>query len=133
MAMSESARDEWRKTFAEVLAPLADSVTAHRGGLPNLDNAGYRALARRAARDVALREQLSQYFTKIAADPEAAIGLILKHPAAGGVFRGQGKDAATFVTMPDRGFRVELREFAARAAALGGSFPDWKKLTLAAE
>ena len=118
MAVSESARKEWLEAFSEALAPLSDSVTAHRGGLPPLDNAGYRALARRAAGDVALRDRLSQYFTKIAADPEAAIGLVLKHPTAGGVFRGQGKDAATFVTMPDRGFAVKLAQFVPRAAAL---------------
>ena len=32
MAVSESARNEWRETFTEVLAPLSDSVTAHRRG-----------------------------------------------------------------------------------------------------
>ena len=119
MAVSESARNEWRETLAEVLAPLSDSVTAHRRGLPDLGNAEYRALARRAAGDVALRELLSQYLTEIAGDPEAVIGLVLKHPAAGGVFEGRGNEAATFVTMPGHGFRIELRQFARRAAALG--------------
>ena len=97
MAVRESARNEWRETFAEVLASLSDSVTAHRRGLPDLGNAEYRALASRAAGDVALRELLSQYLTEIAGDPEAVIGLLLKHPAAGGVFGGRGNDAATFV------------------------------------
>ena len=119
MAVSEIARNEWRKSFAEALAPLSDSVTAHRRGLPDLWNMEYRALARRAVGDAALQELLSQYLTKIAGDPEVVIGLVLKHPAAGGVFEGQGKDAATYVTMPGRGFRVELTQFARRAAALG--------------
>ena len=120
MAVSEIARNEWRKSFAEALAPLSDSVTAHRRGLPDLGNMEYRALARRAVGDAALQELLSQYLTKIAGDPEVVIGLVVKHPAAGGVFEGQGKDAATYVTMPGRGFRVELTQFARRAAALGG-------------
>ena len=119
MAVSESARNEWREAFAEVLAPLSDLVTAHRRGLPDLGNMEYRALALRAAGDVGLQELLSQYLTEIAGDPEAVIGLVLKHPAAGGVFEGRGKDAATFVTMPGHGFRVELKAFARRAAALG--------------
>ena len=119
MAVSESARNEWRETFAEALAPLSDSVTAHRLGLPDLGNVEYRALAARAAGDVGLQELLSQYLTEIGGDPEAVIGLVLKHPAAGGVFGGQGKDATTFVTMPGKGFRVELKQFARRAAALG--------------
>ena len=119
MVVNESARNEWREMFAEVLAPLSDSVTAHRRGLPDLGNVEYRALARRAAGDAALRELFSQYLPEIAEDPETVIGLVLKHPAAGGVFDGQGKDAATFVTMPGKGFRVELRQFARRAAALG--------------
>ena len=119
MTVSESARNEWRTTFAEALAPLSDSVTAHRRGLPDLGNVEYRALARRAARDVVLQELLSQYLTEIAGDPEAVIGLVLKHPAAGDVFGGRGQDAATFVTMPGKGFRVELKQFVRRAAALG--------------
>ena len=49
------------------------------------------------------------------------IGLVLKHPAAGGVFEGQDKDAATYVTMPGKGFRVELTQFARRAAATRSS------------
>ena len=119
MAVSESARNEWRETFAEVLAPLSDSVTAHRWGLPDLGNAEYRALAGRAARDVRLQELLSQYLTEIAADPEAVIELVLKHPVAVGVFGGRGNDAATFVTMPGHGFRVESKAFVRRAAGLG--------------
>ena len=82
MAVSEIARNEWRKSFAEALAPLSDSVTAHRRGLPDLGNMEYRALARRAVGDAALQELLSQYLTKIAGDPEVVIGLVLKHPAA---------------------------------------------------
>ena len=119
MAVSESARNEWRETFAEVLAPLSDSVTARRLGLPDLGNVEYRALIERAAGDVGLQELLSRYLTEIAGDPEAVIGLVLKHPAAGDVFGGQGRDAATFVTMPGKGFRVELKQLAGRAAALG--------------
>ena len=119
MAVSESARNEWRATFAEALAPLSDSVTAHRRGLPDLGNVDYRALARQAAGDTGLRELLSQYLTKIAGNPEAAIRFLLKHPVAIDVFAGRGKNAATFVTMPGKGFRVELEQFAGRAAALG--------------
>ena len=119
MAVSDSARNKWRDAFTEVLDPLSDSVTAHRRGLPDLGTVEYRALARLAARDVGSQELLSQYLTEIAGDPETVIGFVLKHPAAGGVFGGRGNDAATFVTMPGHGFRVELRQFARRAAALG--------------
>ena len=95
MAVREKARNEWRESFAEVLAPLSDSVTAHRRELPDLGNAEYRMLARRATQDVGVQELLSQYLTEIAGDPGTVIGLVLKHPAAGGVFGGRGKDAAT--------------------------------------
>lgn len=71
MAVSESARDEWRGTFAGVLATLSDS--AHRQRLTDLGNAVYRALTRRARGDVALRELLWQYLTEIAEDPEAVM------------------------------------------------------------
>ena len=119
MAVSESARNAWREAFADVLAPLSDSVTAHRRGLPNLENVEYRALIRRAEGDVGYQEVLSEYLTKITGDPQAVIGLILKHPAVGRVFDGRGKDVATYVTMPGKGFRVELKQLAGRAAALG--------------
>ena len=125
MAVSESARNAWREAFADVLAPLSDSVTAHRRGLPDLGNVEYRALAARAEGDIGLQEMLSEYLTEIAEDPQAVIGLILKHPAAGGVFDGRGKDAATFVTMPGKGFRVELKQFVRRAAALGARRSVW--------
>ena len=119
MAVNENAHKAWREAFAGVLAPLSDSVTAHRRGLPDLGNVEYRELARRAEIDVGLQEMLSEYLTEIAADPEAVIGLMLEHPAADGVFGGHGKDAATYVTMPGKGFRVELKQLARRAAALG--------------
>ena len=119
MAVSESARNGWRASFAEALVPLSNSVKAHRRGLPDLGIVEYRSLARRAAGDVDLQELMSQYLTKSTGDPEPAIGLLLKHPAALGMFAGRGKHAATFVTMPGKGFRVELQQLVGRAAALG--------------
>ena len=130
VAVNESARNEWRQTFAEVLAPLADSVTAHGRELPDLGNVEYRALAGRAAGDLGLQELLSQYLTEIAGDPGAAIGLVLEHPAAGGVFGGRGKDAATYVTMPGKGFRVELKQFAHQRSSLKRQQPASARMTM---
>ena len=118
MAVSESARNGWRETFAEALVPLSNSVTAHCWGSPDLGNPEYRTLARQAAGDLGLRELLSQYLTKTAGDPEPAIGLLLTHPAMPGMFDGRGRHAATFVAMPGKGFRVELHQLVGRAAAL---------------
>ena len=98
MAVSGNGRNAWREAFADVLAPLSDSVTAHRRGLPDLGNAEYRALAGRAKADAGLQQMLSEYLTEIGRDPQAAIRLMLKHPAAGGVFGGRGDAAATYVT-----------------------------------
>ncbi len=119
MAVSAGGRNAWREAFADALAPLSDSVTAHRRGLPDLGNAEYRALARRAKSHAGLQRMLSEYLTEIGGEPQAAIELILQHSAAGGVFGGRGDDAATYVSMPGKGFRVELKQLARRAAAMG--------------
>ena len=122
--MSDRSREAWRKAFAEALGVLSETVTAHRRGLPNLGNAGYRELARRARADVNARAMLDEYLTEIAADPSDVIELVMKHPAVGAVFGERGKDAATFVTMPGKGFSVELKQLARRAATIGASRGD---------
>lgn len=124
MVMSDRSQEAWRKAFAEALGVLSETVTAHRRGLPNLGNVEYRELARRARADVNARAMLDEYLTEIAADPSDVIELVMKHPAVGAVFGERGKDAATFVTMPGKGFRVELKQLARRAATIGASRGD---------
>ena len=102
--MSDRSQEAWCKAFAEALGVLSGTVTAHRRGLPDLGNAEYRELARRARVDVNARVMLDEYLTEIDADPSDVIELVAKHPAVGAVFGGRGKDAATFVTISGQGF-----------------------------
>ncbi len=106
------------------MGPLSGTLTAHRPELPDLGNAEYQELAKRARVDVKARAVLEEYLTEIHADPSKVIELVVKHPGVGAVFGGQGKDAATFVTMPGKGFRVELKQLAQRAATIGARRGD---------
>ena len=119
MAVSEKSRAEWRRAFAEALGALSDSITAHRRGLPVLTNAQYRALARQAEADAGARATLEEYLTKLNADAREVIDLVALHPAVGAIFDGRGTGMATFVTMPGKGFRMELKDLARRAATIG--------------
>ena len=116
MTVSDPSREAWRNAFGEALGPLSGTLTAHRQGLPDLGNAEYQELAKRGRVDVKARAVLDDYLTEIHADPSKVIELVVKHPGVGAVFGGQGKDTATFVTMPGKGFRVELKQLAQRAA-----------------
>lgn len=104
--------------FEAAIRPLASSVGATRYGLPPLDNAAYRNLARTAKTDPNAAQALHEYLPSLQADAGDAIGLVVNHPDVGDVFDGEGEDAATFVTMPGHGFRVELRQAVERVARI---------------
>lgn len=108
----------WRSAFAEALRPLSESLTASRYGLPSLDNAAYRALARQATRNIETRALLAEYLPRVHVDEGQVIDLFVEHPEVGNVSSGRGRDRATFVTMPGHGFRVELKQLAERAARI---------------
>ena len=59
---------------------------------------------------------IKEYLPRIHVDAEGAIDLIVQHPEVGEIFDGKGQDRATFVTMPGKGFRVELKQTAERIA-----------------
>ncbi len=124
MRKMEKNRGDWTKAFAVALRPLSDSITAQRGGLPSLTNPQYRALAKRAKIDPQARMVLTEYLTDIHTDPRDVMDLVVKHPAVGPVFSGSGNDRATFVAMPGKGFRVELKQLARRAATIGAKRGD---------
>ena len=108
----------WRSAFAEALRPLSESLTASRYGLPSLDNAAYRALARQATRNIETRALLAEYLPRVHVDEGQVIDLFVEHPEVGNVSSGRGRDRTTFVTMPGHGFRVELKQLAERAARI---------------
>ena len=107
-------RRDWREQFETAIRPLASSVTAARYGLPSLDNAAYRTLAKQAEQNPRAASMLQQYLPRIHVDAGVVIDLIVEHPEVGEVFDRQGEDTATFVTMPGKGFRVELKQMAER-------------------
>ena len=111
-------RRDWREQFETAIRPLASSVTAARYGLPSLDNAAYRTLAKQAEQNPRAASMLQQYLPRIHVDAGVVIDLIVEHPEVGEVFDRQGEDTATFVTMPGKGFRVELKQMAERLAGL---------------
>ena len=113
-----SNREEWRVRFEAAIRPLALSVTASRYGLPQLDNAAFRNLAREAKVNLEAAQVLREYYPSIQGDVDEVIGLIVEHPDVGDVFDGEGERTATFVTMPGHGFRVELRQVAERIARI---------------
>ena len=117
-------RREWRKAFAQALSPVSNSITAHRRGLPALSNMQYRALANEAEGRTEAHAMLVEYLTEIHSDPIDVIDLFVKHPSVGRVFGGIGSERATYVAMPGKGFRVELKQLARRAATIGARRGD---------
>ena len=111
-------RDDWRVRFEAAIQPLSLSVTASRYGWPSLDNATYRALAKQAQQNPEAAWALQEYLPRIHVGAGEVIDLIVGHPNVGEVFEGQGDDTATFVTMPGKGFRVELRRMAEKIARI---------------
>lgn len=83
-----------------------------------LSNADYRTLARQAQSDEGTGAVFDRILTEINADATEAIDLVRGHPAVGLTFSGDGADAATFVLMPGKGFRLELKGLVRAAAAM---------------
>ena len=112
-------RNDWRRQFEMAMRPLSSSITASRYGMPPLDNAGYRGLVKHVEENPEAAWLLKEYLTRIHVDATDAIELIEAHPEVRDVFSGHGMDRATFVTMPGKGFRMELKQLAGYAARIG--------------
>ena len=105
-------RQEWVESVERALGRLVESVTAKRFHPPPLTNEQYRALGRAANHDAEARAVFDQYFPELNVSPSDLMDLLAEHPVIRRNCRGAGSDLATFVTMPSKGFRMELRNLA---------------------
>ena len=112
MTTCDSDRAKWIEDVTRVLSPLTETATAHRIGLPPLTNAQYRALGVQARVDANASAVFDQYLTEMHSDPAELIDLLSRHPAISPNVGGAGKEVATFVEMPSKCFRIELRDMA---------------------
>ena len=112
MTTLDSDEAEWSRAVESALGPLAETATAHRTGLPPLTNEQYRTLGDQAEVNADARALFDQYLTKLHADPTELVDLLSRHPAIKSNVGGAGKDVATFVEMPSKGFRMELGDMA---------------------
>ena len=105
-------RQEWIESVERALGTLVESVTASRIHLPLLTNEQYRALGKQANLDTDARAVFYQYLPKPNADSSDLVDLLAQHPVIRRNCDGTGRDMATFVTMPSKGFRMQLRDLA---------------------
>ncbi|MDE2717650.1 MAG: hypothetical protein OXI33_11640, partial [Chloroflexota bacterium] len=112
MPKREWDREEWIESIERTLGRLVESVTAKRLGLPPLTNEQYRALGRVANHDAEARAGFDQYFPELNDSPNDLMDLLAAHPVMQRNCGGTGSNLATFVTMPSKGFRMELRDLA---------------------
>ena len=112
MAAYNFDRTAWIGALERALGPLVESATAGRIGLQPLTNDQYRALGEQAEFDTNAREIFDQYLPELNADPTEVVDLLSQHPAIVPNVAGAGKDIATFVEMPSKGFRIEFRMLA---------------------
>ncbi len=101
-------RQEWTESVERALGRLVESVTAKRIDQPPLTNEQYRAIGSLANLEGSARAAFEQYSPELNADPDDLLDLLGQHPVIKGNSEGTGRDAATFVLMPSRGFRMEL-------------------------
>lgn len=109
MAERKWDRQAWTDSVERALGRLVESVTAR-----HLTNEQYRALGRAANHDAEARAVFDQYFPKLNDSPNVLMDLLAEHPVIRRNCGGTGSDLATFVTMPSKGFRMELRDLARR-------------------
>ncbi len=105
-------RQEWIESVERALGRLVESVTAKRFHPPPLTNEQYRALGRAANHYAEARAVFDQYYPELNVPSSELMDLLAEHPAIRRNCRGTGSDLATFVTMPSKGFRMELRDLA---------------------
>jgi len=112
MTTTGPGRIEWIGALEQVLAPLIETASGHRYGSPPLPNADYRALAEAAKDDLNARTAFNQFVIKLNGDATEIVELLSRHPAIEPNLGGAGKQLATFVEMPSKGFRLELGNLA---------------------
>ena len=105
-------RTAWTGALERALGPLVESATTTHIRLPSLTNDQYRALGKQAEFDSNARGTFDQYLPELNADPTEVVDLLSQHPAIIPNVAGTGKDIATFVEMPSKGFRMEFRMLA---------------------
>ena len=102
----------WMDAIERVLAPLVESATADRIGLPTLTNEAYRALAEQAQTSSEARTVFDNYLLKLNSNPTDLINLLSEHPAVSPNLDDTRKNVAAFVDMPGKGFRMPLSSMA---------------------
>ena len=112
MTTASPERIDWIGAVERALAPLVETPTRHRFGLPPLPNGDYRALAATAKIDPNARTTFDLFVIKLNGDPTEMVELLSRHPAIEPNAAGIGEELATFVEMPSKGFRLELRDLA---------------------
>ena len=116
-------RQDWIESVERALGRLVESVTAKRFHPPPLTNEQYRALGREANHDAKARAVFEQYFPELNVAASDLMDLLAQHPVIKRNCNETGSDMATFVTMPSKGFRMELRDlvrFLTRTAVKSG-------------
>ena len=109
MAEHKWQNQEWVQSVEQALDSLVASATAKRFHPPRLTNEQYRALGREANHNAEARAVFEQYFPEFNDAPNDLMGLLAQHPVIRRNCDGTGDDMATRVTMPSKGFRMQLR------------------------
>ena len=112
VTMVDLNKAEWIVAFERALEPLVETATTRHIRLPALTNAEYRALGDQGKIEADAREIFDQHLPKLNADPAELLDLLSRHPAIRSNIGGADKDAATFVEMPSKGFRMTLGDIA---------------------
>ena len=108
MTHLKSYGQEWIESVERALATQVESVTAKRFHPPPLSNVRYRALGEQANHDANARAVFDQYFPELNAALSDLVNLLSEHPVIRENSTGTGTNMATYVTMPSKGFRLEL-------------------------
>ena len=90
------------------LAPLVQTTTGQRYGVPSLPNEEYRALAEQARFDKHAKAYFDHLLPKLNENPGELIDLLCRHPGLNPNIGGSGKNLATFVVLPSNGFLLQL-------------------------
>ena len=121
--MTKVDSEIWVEGLERALGPLVESVTGERWGGPQLSNAQYRKLGALANVDPNARAAFYACVPNLDADPSELVDLLSQHPVIRQNSDGAGKDRATFVMMPNKGFRMKLGQmdyFLTRSAVKRG-------------
>ena len=116
MAAHDFDRTAWIGTLERAVGRLLESAKMTNKRLPPVTNDEYRTLWKQAEFGTNAREFLNQYLPELNADPTEVVNLLSQHPAISPNAAGAGNDIATFVEMPSKGFRMELRTLARNLA-----------------